>query len=337
MKYILLFLLVFCGMEVRAQTVTLHTIGTASRLIAAEAFGDTVWVAGTAGTVARSDDGGATWALVPVPGAETLQFRDVHAWSGRDALVLSIGEGEQSRIYSTDDGGQTWTHRWTNPDSSAFFDAFAFFGTTGRGFVFSDAVNETFPVWTTEDFGRTWARNPAETLPAARLGEGAYASSGTCALTLGDHIGAFVTSGGDGPDRFIVSRDAGRTWSAVLTPAFSTDPMRGLATLATRDGVRWWAGTLGEVEGQTVATSFDGGATWQWSPPTGLPRVYGMWAMPNSTRLVATGPDGAAYSPDDGATWLPLLEGNFWGGIPLDSRRMLLVGGEGRIAHVTFP
>lgn len=336
MKYFLL-LFLFCGMEARAQEIVHHALSTSARLIAADAVGDTVWVAGTAGTVARSLDGGQTWTHSTVPSAEALQFRDVHAWSAREALVLSIGEGEQSRIYSTDNGGASWTLRWTNPDSSAFFDAFAFFGTSGRGFVFSDAVDEHLPVWTTDNFGRTWARHPAEKIPGARPGEGAYASSGTCALTFGTELGAFVTSGGDGPDRFIVSRDAGRTWSAVLTPSFSTDPMRGLATLATRDGIRWWAGALGEVDGQTVVTSHDAGVTWQWAPPTGLPRVYGMWAMPNSSRLVATGPDGAAYSPDDGATWLPLLTGNFWGGIPLDEHRILLVGGEGRLAHITFP
>jgi len=333
----LFFFLLFSAISAQAQVITFQTLEVSSRLIAAEAAGDTVWVAGTAGMVARSVDGGASWALVPVPGAETLQFRDVHAWSGREALVLSIGDGAQSRVYGTEDGGETWTHRWTNPDSTAFFDAFAFFGTSGRGFVFSDAVGETFPVWTTEDFGRTWARLPAENLPAARPSEGAYASSGTCALTFGPDLGAFVTSGGDGPDRFVVSRDAGQTWSAVLTPSFSTDPMRGLATLATRDGIRWWAGALGDMEGQTILTSHDAGASWHWSTPSGLPRVYGMWAMPNSTRLVATGPDGAVYSPDDGDTWLPLLDGNFWGGIPLDAQRILLVGGEGRIAHITFP
>ena len=56
-------------------------------------------------TVLRTVDGGRTWQLLPVPGAEKLDFRDVDAMSDRVAHVLSIGAGAASRIYTTTDGG----------------------------------------------------------------------------------------------------------------------------------------------------------------------------------------------------------------------------------------
>ena len=67
-----------------------------------------VWASGTQGTCIRTTDGGITWKSATVPGAEELDFRDVAAADERKAFLLSIGEGEKSRIYQTADGGDTW-------------------------------------------------------------------------------------------------------------------------------------------------------------------------------------------------------------------------------------
>src|SRR5690349_20865818 len=84
------------------------------------------WASGSKGMVLRTLDGGKTWQNVSVPGAEKLDFRDVQAFDGREAFVLSIGPGEQSRIYKTSDGGKNWELQFTNPDAKVFYDAFAF-------------------------------------------------------------------------------------------------------------------------------------------------------------------------------------------------------------------
>jgi photosystem II stability/assembly factor-like uncharacterized protein len=47
-----------------------------------------------------------TWTIGKVPGAEKLDFRDVEAFDANTAYLLSIGEGETSRIYKTTDGGK---------------------------------------------------------------------------------------------------------------------------------------------------------------------------------------------------------------------------------------
>lgn len=56
---------------------------------------NTAWVAGTAGTVLRTTDGGASWRNVSPPGAGDLQFRDIEAFDARRAVVLAIGEGRR--------------------------------------------------------------------------------------------------------------------------------------------------------------------------------------------------------------------------------------------------
>src|SRR4051812_8403274 len=66
------------------------------------------WASGNNGTFARTTDGGTHWASMVVPGAEKLDFRDVHAVDASTAYLLSIGSGESSRIYKTLDGGRNW-------------------------------------------------------------------------------------------------------------------------------------------------------------------------------------------------------------------------------------
>ncbi|WP_399460365.1 WD40/YVTN/BNR-like repeat-containing protein, partial [Streptomyces sp. WAC01526] len=65
----------------------------------------TAWVAGTAGTVLRTHDGGKHWSNISPPGAGALEFRDIEALDARRAVVLAIGDGAASRVFRTDDAG----------------------------------------------------------------------------------------------------------------------------------------------------------------------------------------------------------------------------------------
>src|SRR5690606_29274295 len=59
---------------------------------------DVVWASGRDGTVLRTTDGGRTFASVGPEGTENLDFRDVEAFDADTAVVLSIGNGSDSRI-----------------------------------------------------------------------------------------------------------------------------------------------------------------------------------------------------------------------------------------------
>src|SRR3954447_9432894 len=67
------------------------------------------WVAGSGGTVLRTVDGGRSWRDVGPPAAAGLEFRDIEAFDRDHAVALTIGEGEQSRVYTTADGGRSWS------------------------------------------------------------------------------------------------------------------------------------------------------------------------------------------------------------------------------------
>src|SRR5262245_6274937 len=92
-----------------------QTSGTSARFRGVSTVNDTVaWVSGSNGTFARTVDGGNHWTSGVVAGAEKLDFRDVHGVDANTAYLLSIGEGENSRIYKTTDSGKNWTLQFTN-------------------------------------------------------------------------------------------------------------------------------------------------------------------------------------------------------------------------------
>lgn len=138
--------------------------------------GDIAWASGRKGTVLRTINGGRHWQAVGVPGAEALDFRDIEAFDAETAVVLSIGPGEASRIYHTEDGGGTWRLVLQNRDERAFFDCMDFEGQ--RGWMLGDPVDGRFQVHATRDGGRHWTLLRGG--PEAAKDEAAFAASGTC-------------------------------------------------------------------------------------------------------------------------------------------------------------
>ncbi len=319
-------------------TVTPLASGTTALLIGLSAAGDgrTVWTSGAGGSFSRSTDGGATWSAGRVPGADTLQFRDVEAFSDREAVMLSIGNGAASRIVRTDDGGATWTTAWVNAEPTAFYDCLAFHDAR-RGVAVSDAVGTRLPMISTGDGGRTWQ---APTVPVvARAGEGGFASSGTCAIARGERAWIVTNGGGPegapAPDRVLRTADAGRTWQSVDTPFRSADGSRGLSTLA-HGGPLMLAGSLGAIDGQTMLRSTDDGRTWTVSPRTVIDAVYGLALDANGRHAVAVGPGGLDASRDGGQTWQHLSDTVYWTATALPGGAFLVAGRGGALARVTF-
>lgn len=269
-----------------------------------------VWVSGAQGTVARSVDGGRSFARLRVPGADSLDFRDIEAFDANTATVLSIGNGSDSRIYRTSDGGASWTLQFTNPDSAAFFDCFAFW-TPARGLAMSDPVEGRFRLLRTADGGATWTPLPAESSPAALAGEAGFAASGGCVVTApGGH--AWIATGGGAHARTLHSADFGATWQVhTISPIAAGAAPRGAFAVAALGADRLVA-VGGDYEqpaadAANAALSSDGGATWR-SPAGRGPGGYrsGVVFVPGTggKALVAVGTSGTDYSTDGGERWV---------------------------------
>jgi photosystem II stability/assembly factor-like uncharacterized protein len=260
----------------------------------------TVWVSGTAGTFVTTADGGATWHAAQVPGAEKLDFRAVWAFDAKTAYLLSIGTGEQSRIYQTSDAGAHWKLLFTNPDAKGFFDGIVFWDHT-HGIVAGDPVDGRTTIFTTDDAGATWQRQAS---PEAIGSEGAFAASNTSLALSGDHQVWLGTTAA----RVLHSADNGRTWTAPATPIRHDGSGAGVFSVAFRDPLHGIAVggdyTKAAESRDNIAITSDGGKTWaapSGTPPAGF-RSAVAW-LPGTKTWVATGTSGSDMSTDDGVTW----------------------------------
>jgi photosystem II stability/assembly factor-like uncharacterized protein len=291
-----------------------------------------VWVSGTKGTFVRTVDGGKTYSVATVPGAEKLDFRDVEAFGENTAYLLSAGPGEDSRIYKTVDGGKTWKLQFKNTDPKGFFDALAFWN-ENNGIALGDPVDGSFQLIATSDGGATWKRLPTSGLPAALPKEGAFAASGTCLVTHGDKDAWFAT-GGAKSARVFHSADRGQTWTVTETPMQSGVESAGIFGIAFRD--RQHGMIIGgdyrkpNAPGATAAVTTDGGQSWTLLEKS-LPFRSGVAAA--NDRWIAVGTSGSDSSQDNGRTWQPIDRENYNTVGCSPSGQVWAAGPKGRIAR----
>lgn len=322
-----------------AQVVTPQVSNTSQALIGLHVVNDrVVWASGAGGSFLRTTDGGAHWNIGVVPGAEMVQFRDVHALDSLTAWLLSIPSGDSARIYHTSDGGAHWTLQFRNQDPAAFYDCFAFWDDR-HAIAISDAVHGRIPILLTDDGGAHWTLAPESSRPAADSGEGSPAASGTCVVAQQPGLAWIGTIGGRQGARVLRSSDRGRTWQSTVAPIGTRSLGAGISSLMFRDALHGFAGGSEDstrVPTGRLAATNDGGQTWQLTgEPTFRGGIYGLAMVPGSPlMLVAAGPGGASISTDDGRTWRPLDSNNLWTVEFANARTGWMVGPRGRIVRV---
>jgi len=322
-----------------AQTYTLQASKTAENLRGLSApSADILWASGTHGTYLRSMDGGKTWYPAQVPGAEALDFRDVKAFDADLAYLLSAGPGEQSRIYSTIDGGKNWVLQFKNKDPDGFFDCMAFWDRE-HGIAVGDPVQGSFELITTTDGGRNWNRTLPHNIPHAVNGEGAFAASGSCITVYGRSEVWFATGGTVA--RVFHSIDSGKTWMVADTPIVQGQASTGIFSVSFRDAKH---GVIAggdyqhpEYDGPNLAFTDDGGLSWHLSPLSPTFYISGIVWEPNSA-VFAVGAAHAAYAaaPND-KSWGKKWDLNLNTAAPCAPGKVVAVGPNGIIARFSTP
>jgi photosystem II stability/assembly factor-like uncharacterized protein len=208
--------------------------------------------------------------------------------------------------------------------------------------------------------GQTWT-DIGDRLPPAQDGEAAFAASGTCVATQGPRR-AWIATGGAERARILATTDRGKTWAAYDTPIVQGTPVSGGFSVDFRDarhGILGGGDLAAPTEfADTVARSRDGGRTWRLTNRAPVPgAIFGLSYVrdrgddddggdeaadddgggDHERTVVATGPGGAAWSPDEGDTWFALAGvSNFWAVAFAGPRAGWLVGTEGRILKIAF-
>ncbi|WP_083751196.1 oxidoreductase [Kribbella sp. ALI-6-A] len=276
---------------------------------------DVAWVAGSAGQVLRTTNGGKAWQNVSPAGAGTLLFRDVEAFDARRAVVLAIGPGEDSRVYRTENGGRSWTETFRNTDPNAFYDCLDF-NNSRHGLALSDPVDGKFRIAETSNGGKTWQIQSTKGMPAALPGEFAFAASGTCLVAGPGRTAWFATGGADRP-RVFRTVNGGRTWTVTDSP-MASGAAAGIFSLAFR-GPLYGVAVGGDFEKpdqavKAASVTYDGGRTWRLVPAEQAPKGYrsGSAFVPGTlATVVAVGPSGSDVSLNGGHSWTQFSDANF--------------------------
>ncbi|HXG83131.1 MAG TPA: hypothetical protein VNI84_03800 [Pyrinomonadaceae bacterium] len=310
MKIIILLIIFFLSSAIVEAQWQKQTINTKASLRGLSVVSEKIiWASGAGGTFLRSIDGGKNWAVGKVPGAEKLDFRDIEAFDAEEAYVLSIGEGENSRIYKTTNGGQSWKLQFKNTHPKAFFDAFAFWDKT-HGIAMSDPVDGKYLLLETTD-GETWKLLSNDKMPGAKAGEAAFAASGTCIIVNGKSD-AFLVSGGTDA-RVFRSNNRGSSWLVSDTPVIKGSAGSGIFSIAMSDAKNGFivGGNYEKPDEINNNLAFTGDGGKSWKSAKGLNGYRSGAAFIDRKTLIAVGSSGSDLSTDGGKTWKNLDKENY--------------------------
>ncbi len=312
-------------------------------------------VAGAVGRIYTSEDSGVTWMDRTNPGGV---FGTVT--SSADGTRLAAIGGTVTNdypwprirgcIYTSTDGGATWTERTSAGDRKWSCITSSADGTRLVAGVWTTVCKHPWPsppgyIYTSTDSGATWT----ERRSAGSRNWGSITSSADgiklAALVYPDHDGSASY-----PGYVYTSTDGGVTWTerktvwdwyGIKSSADGTTlaaVSNGYIQISTDSGVTWtwiqpsaerrnWSGIAISADGAKLAavvkggyiyTSTDRGATWTERTSAG----YGTWSCiassADGTSLATAEWDGCvSVSLDGGATWTERTSAGYrdWGGI----------------------
>lgn len=263
-----------------------------------------VWVSGSHGTLAKTEDGGENWNKITIPNTEHLDFRDVEVFSKDEVLVMSAGEGELSNVFKTYDGGKSWQKVYANKEEKGFFNGFAF-NDAGQGVLTGDPIGGKLVVLKSNNRGDKWKLVNSNKLPLMAEGEaGGFAASGSH-LYLGDDF--FVNGTGGRVSRLLIADARLNFWKAVYVPMMQGEASQGIFSVDFfgQEGIIVGGDYTKVDEGESnVFITSDGGEV--WVAADNFPPFQSSVRFIDTNRIISTGPAGCYLSEDAGFTWRKL-------------------------------
>ncbi|MDN5205226.1 hypothetical protein QQ008_27835 [Fulvivirgaceae bacterium BMA10] len=313
--------------------------GTSASLRGLHTVNDQIaWASGSSGSVLRTINGGKTWKLFTVKGAEELDFRDIQGFDENTAIIISAGL--PAKIYKTVNGGETWQQKYLNNREGIFFDAMDFWD-DDNGIAFSDPIEGRLFVIITEDGGDTWKEISKENFPQTMESEAGFAASGTCLRVQGNSH-AWIGLGGPAA-RVFYTTDKGKSWQVSETPIMHDAPTKGIFSLAF-NGTSMGLAVGGDYANDTLrngnaALTNDGGKSWKVineNNPGGF-RSCVEYLDSKGKNVIAVGTSGCDFSEDGGINWIPMdTIGYHAVSFAPDGETGFASGSNGRIAKFSY-
>ncbi len=299
-----------------------------------------IWASGTGGTIVNSKDGGETWQVSIVEGAEKLDFRDIHAID--EHTIVAITSGTPARIYRSVDGGSQWNLCYENKDERVFLDALSFLNKQ-KGIVMGDPMGDKLFLLSTQDLGKTWST--VKSAPRVIKGEAGFAASGTN-MTVNDGkffigLGSHLEGETSPNSRILVSDNSAKNWKAINVPIprAQSAGIFSICFVDRKHGVVV-GGDYQKPDNTTnnIAVTNDGGQTWSApttnQPPTGFRSCSAAWINGAQINVISVGPNGTDRSTDMGHRWHRISNEGFHSiDFSPDGISGWASGSEGRIAR----
>lgn len=330
MNRIFLFILLFIATGAIAQpTVEVLTKGTKTSLRGLSVVNDkVVWVSGSNGTVGRSLDGGSTWTWIKVTGYDSIDFRDIEAFSTTDAIIMGISE--PAFILKTVNGGDTWKKVYENREKGMFLDAMEFWNPES-GIVIGDPINGRFFFARTFDEGNTWKDLPFDKRPLADSGEAFFASSGTNIRVMDRDEACFVSGGLN--SRFFSKKE---TVALPLGPRKETTGANSVAVSKKKQTIIVCGGDFlapDSIQNNCIISTNKGKS---WTKPATPPHGYRSCVeFINQKNVISCGINGVDYSTDAGKNWTWISkEGFHVVRKAKDGSAVFFAGGNGKIGKM---
>lgn len=303
MKYLytLLLFTITIGLS-KAQTVKLIEQGQPCSIRGLSVINDNVaWISGSKGHIALSTDGGLTWKWQQVKRYEQSDFRDIEAFSDKEAIIMS--SGTPALILKTVDGGVSWKEVFRNEDKAYFLDGMDF-ADKQHGFVMGDPIGGKFLLLETKDGGLTWNKHAVQ--PSAIDGEAAFAASGTC-LTINPKTKQLtLVTGGSVARKITVS---GNKTDAVVLPLAQGKQAAGIFSAASGTNSEVFVGGNYEKNTQTDSVACHLPMVKNASKPVlanQQPAGFQSCVMHlQGATFISTGTPGSNISTDGGLNWKP--------------------------------
>jgi len=303
----LLFIVLFANIS-KAQTVSILQQGKPTSIRGLSVVDDSVaWISGSKGYIAITRDGGKNWGWQQVKGFEKADFRDVEAFSDKEAVIMS--SGTPALILKTIDGGANWHVKYSNIDTAYFFDAMDF-ADKKHGYILGDPINNKFVLMETKDGGETWDmfKNRPDALP----GEAAFAASGTCLRVNKDDI-SIVTGGSHSRKLSFYNPNL---WMTSDVKIKHGEPSQGAFSIANGDCIVIVGGdyrndhlTDSVAEYWCYNGTYVGGvALLSKTPPSGFQSCV---EFIEGDTFLSTGTPGSNITTDGGKTWTKIDETSF--------------------------
>jgi len=264
---------------------------------------------GTQAAMYRTDDGGNTWARLPLTsfGGYVLSADFVDASYG---WLLAQASTEGEVLLRTEDGGRTWLGLG-NPVAYSDWAYRVAFTSSTEGWLYTRS-NAPY-AYKTDDAGRSWRQVAFPAPPGGWLaGTGGSVSTGTYLVephpTVGAGIVATLTIDGspngnqstdgpslaDSPVRNVRTFDGGGS----MTSVYADVSPYSFSLSATSSRV-----VGGQVANQFQLSSIDGGRSWH---PISTPSVFGAVGYFDALNWWWIGPGMQSKSSDAGRTWSPI-------------------------------